>query len=270
MAYNLSFSLQSILKNSDVKTFVLSVETGSLQFVKSDGTLDVRSDDDSLRVVSELTSNISTPFNFSLMGSDNEDLKFTAKWVDKDKKPLLAKDESTAKILYFLVQNAHKIPENPPARNHLIFKNNEDYHDTLKKYIDGINTIEEFEIFNGVVTIDFKLLDTTPSGATASIIKKISDNSDFGNLSGMNASIEAILNSPQSDNLNDYFAQPEEERPMKMKLAIKSLCAHIWYSISSFTKDSILKEVSRRRQLRFLVSMLESCHKLEMYCVLKK
>jgi hypothetical protein len=240
MAYNLSFSLQSILKNSDVKTFVLSVETGSLQFVKSDGTLDVHSDDDSLHVVSELTSNISTPFNFSLMGSDNEDLKFTAKWVDKDKKPLLAKDESTAKILYFLIQNAHKILENLPARNHLIFKNNEDYHDTLKKYIDGINTIEEFEIFNGAVTIDFKLLDTTPSGATASIIKKISDNSDFGNLSGMNVSVEAILNSPQSDNLNDYFAQPEEERPMKVKLAIKSLYAHIWYSISGFAKDSIL------------------------------
>jgi hypothetical protein len=204
------------------------------------------------------------------MGSDNEDLKFTAKWVDKDKKPLLAKDESTAKILYFLVQNAHKIPENPPARNHLIFKNNEDYHDALKKYIDGIDTIEEFEIFNGAVTIDFKLLDTTPSGATASMIKKISDNSDFGNLSGINASVEAILNSPQSDNLNDYFAQPEEERPMKMKLAIKSLCAHIWYSISSFAKDSISKKVSRRRQLRFLVFILKSYHKLEMYCVLKK
>src|SRR5215471_17932723 len=57
---------------------------------------------------------------------------------------------------------------------------------------------------------------------------------------------------------------------MKVKLAIKSLCAHIWYSISSFAKDSISKEMSRRRQLRFLVSMLESYHKLEMYCVLKK
>ena len=113
-------------------------------------------------------------------------------------------------------------------------------------------------------------MDTTPSGATASIVKKISDNSDFGTLFGMNASVEAILNSPQSDNLNDYFAQPEEERPMKVKLAIKSLCAHIWYSISGFAKDSISKEVSRRRQLRFLVSMLESYHKLEMYCVLKK
>ena len=270
MAYNLSFGLQSILKDSGIKTLVLSVETGSLDFIKSDGTLNVCSDDDSLRVVNKLTSNISMPFNFSLMGSDNEDLKFTAKWLDKDEKPLLAKVESTARFLYFLAQNAHKLPENPPARNHLIYKNNEDYHDALREYIDGINTAEEFEIFKGAVTIDFTLLDTTPSGATASIIKKISDNSDFGNLSGMNAPVEAILNSPQSDNLNDYFSQPEKERPIKVKLAIKSLCAHIWYSISGFAKDSISKEVSRRRQLRFLVSMLESYHKLEMYCALKK
>jgi hypothetical protein len=247
MTYNLSFGLQCILKDSGVKTFVLSVETRSLQFIKSDGSLNVRSDDDSLRVVNRLTSDILIPFNFSLMGSDNEDLKFIAEWLNRDKKPLLAKNESIAKFLHFLAQTAHKLPENPPARNCLIFKNNEDYHDALKEYLDSIDTVEEFKIFNGAVTIDFKLLDITLSGATASIIKKISDNSNFGNLFGMNASVEAILNSPQSDNLNDYFAQPEEERPMKVKLVIKSLCAHIWYSILSFAKDSISQEVSRRR-----------------------
>jgi hypothetical protein len=208
MAYNLSFGLQCILKDSGVKTFVLSVETGSLQFIKSDGSLNVRSDDDSLQ-----NGLIET------------------------------------KSLYW-----QKMSQ---LQNFYIF-----LHKILTNY--------QFKIFNGAVTIDFKLLDTTLSGATASIIKKISDNSNFGNLSGMNASVEAILNSPQSDNLNDYFALPEEEQPMKVKLAIKSLCAHIWYSILSFAKDSISQEVSRRRQLRFLISMLESYHKLEMYCVLKK
>ena len=104
MAYNLSFGLQSILKDSDVKTFVLNVETGSLQFIKSDGTLNVRSDDNSLRVVSKLSSNISTPFNFSLMGSDNEDLKFTAKWINKDKKPFRQKMSQPQTFYIFLLK----------------------------------------------------------------------------------------------------------------------------------------------------------------------
>src|SRR5215212_10556675 len=85
MAYNVSFGLHNILKGSDVKTFALNVEMGTLQFVKPDGTLYIRSNEDSLRTVDQLISEMSTPFNFNLNGSSTgkDDLKFVAEWQNK-------------------------------------------------------------------------------------------------------------------------------------------------------------------------------------------
>ena len=272
MAYNVSFGLHNILKGSDVKTFALNVETGTLQFVKPDGTLYIRSNEDSLRTVDQLISEMSTPFNFNLNGSSTgkDDLKFVAEWQNKVGKSLQAKDKSIANFLHFLTQHVHNLPENPPARNNCIFKNCEEYHNAFSKYLESIDTVENFTIFHGAIAIDLKTLNSVPSGAPASIIQKIIDNSNFGPLAGMSTSVEVILNSPENQSLDDYFLQPEEERPRRIKLATRSLSAHIWYSISSFSKDQVSQEVSRRRQLRFLISMLESYHKLEMYCALKE
>ena len=164
-----------------------------------------------------MISEISIPFNFCRIDSNAKqlsDLEYNAEWFNRNKKPLQSKDELIAKFVRFLFQHVHKIPNNPPARDHLIFKNPQEYYKAFAKYLESINTIEDFKIFHGATEIDFNELETTPSDATSLIVQKLLlTDSYFGNLAGMQTSVEAILNSPETENLCDYFQILQKNDP---------------------------------------------------------
>ncbi|PKY55952.1 hypothetical protein RhiirA4_475845 [Rhizophagus irregularis] len=54
------------------------------------------------------------------------------------------------KVEYF---NSEKLPENPPARDNLIFKHSEDYRNRLIEYLSSINHKNEFSTFKGALSV---------------------------------------------------------------------------------------------------------------------
>ncbi|PKC04087.1 hypothetical protein RhiirA5_503016 [Rhizophagus irregularis] len=93
------------------------------------------------------------------------------------------------KVEYF---NSEKLPENPPARDNLIFKHSEDYRNRLIEYLSSINhnTIngcQNFEIWleiilsNEVISykeveIKYKQFKTTLANEKVMCIKQVCDN----------------------------------------------------------------------------------------------
>ena len=247
----------------------MNVETGLMQYAKSDGVLHVRSVSD-LSIVEMKVNEISIPYNFSRIGSDERkvgDLGIRVEYFDKSIKPLNTTAELVAKDIYRLLQCIEKLPENPPTRDHLIFKHSEDYRNRLIDYLNFINHKKEFSTFTGALSVDLCQIERTPTGTPTSVIE-IMTNNDLGYHSDRQASVEAILNTPNYS-LQSFLSVNEGERISMLKVTINNLSAHVWHSINSLIKDSISQEVARRRQLRFLVSMVQSYRTLELLCALK-
>ena len=272
--FNLSFALLDALRDTEIKTFTVDVETGRMQYIKSKGTLHVRSNDDNdLKVVNKKADTLQFPYNFSRVNSKNNkdtDFGVIVEYSDKAIKSLNGSAELIAKDLYRLIQNVEKLPDCPPARDHLIFKDQKEYRKEFLKYLGSINNKDEFSLFRGSISVDLKALEISSGNSTSTIVDRIKETSRFGSFSVMQASVDIILDSPEPLTLSNYFATSENERPTKLNSAISNLSAHVWYSIKSFTKDSVSQEVSRRRQLRFLVVMIESFRKLELLSILKE
>jgi hypothetical protein len=244
----------------------MNVETGLMQYTKSDGILHVRSVSD-LRIVEAKVNEISIPYNFSRIGSERRkagDLGIRVEYFDKSVKLLNTTAELVAKDIYWLLQCIEKLPENPLTRDNLIFKHSRDYRNRLIDYLNFINHKDEFSIFKGALAVELHKNEKTPSGTPTSIIEIVTNN-DFGD---RQASVEAILNTP-SYSLQSFLSVNKGERISMLKAAINSLSAHVWHSINSLIKDSISQEVARRYQLRFLVSMVQSYRTLELLCALK-
>ncbi|RGB38740.1 hypothetical protein C1646_665169 [Rhizophagus diaphanus] len=124
------------------------------------------------------------------------------------------------------------------------------------EYLSSINHKNEFSTFKGALSIDLHKIKSTPPGTTI-IGEADATGNDFGPLGEQMYSLESLL------------SVNKEERNIKLKEAIKNLSSRVWYSISSLVKDTISQEVVRRRQLRFLVSMVRSYRTLELFCTLK-
>ncbi|GBB90785.1 hypothetical protein RclHR1_17870002 [Rhizophagus clarus] len=233
--FNLSFALWNVLRGTDVKTFTMNVDTGLIQLMKSGGVLHVRSANDSTSTLETKANEVSIPYNFSRIGSDNRkvgDLGIKVEYFNKPVKLLNTAAELVAKDLYRLLQYSDRLPDNPPSRDNLIFKHSEDYRNHLNK------------------------MESTSSD-TIIIDEADATGNDFGFLEEQTYSLESLL------------SVNKEERNIKLKEAIKNLSSRVWYSINSLVKDTISQEVVRRRQLRFLVSMVRSYRTLELFCALK-
>ena len=137
--FNLSFALLDALRDTEIKTFTVDVETGRMQYIKSKGTLHVRSNDDNdLKVVNEKADTLQLPYNFSRVNSKNNkdtDFGVIVEYSDKAIKSLNGSAELIAKDLYRLIQNVEKLPDCPPARDHLIFKDQKEYRKEFLKYL---------------------------------------------------------------------------------------------------------------------------------------
>ncbi|CAB4445422.1 unnamed protein product [Rhizophagus irregularis] len=206
--FKVSFALWSILKETNIKTFTMNVETGLMQYTKSDGILHVRSVSD-LRIVEAKVNEISIPYNFSRIGSERRkarDLGIRVEYFDKSVKLLNTTAELVAKDIYRLLQCIEKLPENPPTRDNLIFKHSGDYRNQLIDYLNFINHKDEFSIFKGALAVELHKNEKTPSGTPTSIIEIVTNN-DFGD---RQASVEAILNTP-SYSLQSFLSVNEGE-----------------------------------------------------------
>jgi hypothetical protein len=230
-----------------VKTFIMNIDTGLIQFVKSGGVLHIRSASD-LSILETKANEISIPYNFSRIGSDKRsdgDLGIKVEYFDKPIKLLNTSAELVAKDIYRLLQCSEKLPENPPTRDNLIFKHSENYRNRLIEYLNSINHKDEFSTFKGALSID---LYSAPAPG-------IDETDDLGNL--------------EEHSLQSLLSLNKDERDFKLKEAIKNLSLRVWSSISSLVKDTVSQEASRRRQLRFLVSMVQSYRTLELLCALR-
>jgi len=159
----------------------MNVETGLMQYAKSDGVLHVRSASD-LSIVEMKVNEISIPYNFSRVDSVGRkvgDLGIKVEYFDKSIKPLNTTAELVAKDIYRLLQCIEKLPENPPAWDHLIFKHSEDYRNRLIDYLNFINHKEEFSTFTGALSVDLCQIERTPTGTPTSVIE-IMTNNDLG------------------------------------------------------------------------------------------
>ncbi|CAB4412444.1 unnamed protein product [Rhizophagus irregularis] len=155
--FNVSFALWSILKETNIKTFTMNVETGLMQYTKSDGILHVRSvRKDEKPEISGLELNILT----------------------KSVKLLNTTAELVAKDIYRLLQCIEKLPENPLTRDNLIFKHSGNYRNRLIDYLNFINHKDEFSIFKGAFAVELHKNEKTPSGTPTSIIEIVTNN-DF-------------------------------------------------------------------------------------------
>lgn len=216
-----------------------------MQYIKSDGVLHVRSAGD-LSILEMKADKVSIPYNFSRIGLDNrkaKDLGIKVEYFNKSIKLLNTTAELVAKDIYQLLRCSEKLPKNPPTRNNIIFKRSEDYRNHLIKYLNLISHKDEFHTFRGALSVDLFKIENVASDATG--------------LSGEEYSLKSLL------------SVKEEERSVKLKEAIKNVSSRVWCSINSLVKDTISQEVSRRRQLRFLVSMVQFYRILELLCTLK-
>ncbi|POG63296.1 hypothetical protein GLOIN_2v1784237 [Rhizophagus irregularis DAOM 181602=DAOM 197198] len=118
----------------------MNVETGLMQYTKSDGILHVRSVSD-LRIVEAKVNEISIPYNFSRIGSERRkarDLRIRVEYFDKSVK---------------LLNTTAELP---------------------KTYIGFFN--DEFSIFKSALAVELHKNEKTPSGTPTSIVT----NNDFG------------------------------------------------------------------------------------------
>lgn len=130
--YSTSFALWNVLQGTDVKTFTMNVDIGLIQLVKSGGVLHVRSASDP-SILETKANKISIPYNLV------EQVQITERFGDLG-----------IKVEYF---NSEKLPENPPARDNLIFKHSEDYRNRLIEYLSSINHKNEFSTFKGALSV---------------------------------------------------------------------------------------------------------------------
>ena len=217
--FNISFALWNELQKTDIKSFTLNVDTGLLQYITTDGVLNVRSTSSDLCNILRLKADeISIPYNFSRVGSESqkaEDLRIKVEFFDKPVKQLNIAAELVAKDIYQLLQCIEKLPDNPPARDSLIFNHSEDYRIHLIRYLNSIKDKDEFFTFNGALEV------TTE---------------DF--LSEQQLSVET-LNAPEGYSLQTLLSVNESERPSRLKVAIDNLSTHVWNSINSLVKDAV-------------------------------
>lgn len=114
----------------------MNVDIGLIQLVKSGGVLHVRSASDP-SILETKANKISIPYNLV------EQVQITERFGDLG-----------IKVEYF---NSEKLPENPPARDNLIFKHSEDYRNRLIEYLSSIN-------HKNALSIDLHKIKSTPSG----------------------------------------------------------------------------------------------------------
>ncbi|GBB92492.1 hypothetical protein RclHR1_20120003 [Rhizophagus clarus] len=144
--FNLSFALWNVLRETDVKTFTMNVDTGLIQLIKSGGV---------------------------------RDLGIKVEYFNKPVKLLNTAAELVAKYIYQLLQYSDRLPDNPPSRDNLIFKHSEGYRNRLIEYLNSINYKDEFFTFKGVISIDLNKMESTSSD-TIIIDETDATGNDFG------------------------------------------------------------------------------------------
>ncbi|GES94414.1 hypothetical protein GLOIN_2v1781472 [Rhizophagus clarus] len=225
--------VKKIKKGTDVKTFTMNVDTSLIQLMKSGGVLHVRSASDSTSTLETKANEVSIPYNFSQIGSDNRkvgDLGIKVEYFNKPVKLLNTAAELVAKDLYQLLQYSDRLPDNLPSRDNLIFKHFEEYRNRLIEYLSSINHKDEFSTFKGAISIDLNKMESTSSD-TIIIDEADATGNDFGFLEEQTYSLKSLL------------SVNKEERNIKLKEAIKNLSSRVWYSINSLVKDTISQEV---------------------------
>ncbi|GES95909.1 trinucleotide repeat-containing gene 6C protein [Rhizophagus clarus] len=265
--FNLSFALWNVLRRTDVKTFTMNIDTGLIQLMKSGGVLHVRSASDSTSTLETKANEVSIPYNFSRIGSDNRkvgDLGIKVEYFNKPVKLLNTAAELVAKNLYQLLQYSDRLPDNPPSQDNLIFKHSEDYRNRLIEYLSSINHKDEFSTFKGAISIDLNKMESTSSD-TIIIDEADATGNDFGFLEEQTYSLESLL------------SVNKEERNIKVKEAIKNLSSRVWtlelfcalkprkqgQTIKSQVTKKILKESNGRLDEKDLTLYLQRGFRIE-------
>jgi len=103
---NIAFALWSALQETGVKTFTMNIDTGLMQYIKSNGALHVRSVGDHLGILEMKASKILILYNVSRIGSDNQkigDLRIKVEYLNKSVKILNTTAELVARDIYRLL-----------------------------------------------------------------------------------------------------------------------------------------------------------------------